>query len=291
MRVLGVDIGGSGVRAGLVDEALQIEDVVRTSLTDRSVGSVVRAVRGALQRRDVDAVGVGMPGFVRSGVVLASPNFPTWCEVDLAGQLAQELGVPVAVENDANAAALGVHAARQGQDLVLLTLGTGVGGGVISEGRLLRGLAGTGAELGHIYVGGDRRCGCGGVGCLETWASTTGLVAAAHEIGQAVDDGLEVVTAARTGAVWATKILEEAGRRLGIGLVTLTNVFAPHRVVLAGGLSQASDLLAPPMLAWWRGHGIAANVALARVEWVGRADELAMVGAATAARRLLTEAS
>ncbi|HHO51392.1 MAG TPA: ROK family protein, partial [Deltaproteobacteria bacterium] len=242
------------------------------------------AVATAAGPEPIEAVGVGVPGFVRGRTVLASPNFPTWREVPLAALLEERLGAPVSILNDANAAALGAWGQHGGgEDLVLLTLGTGVGGGVISEGRLLTGRAGTGAELGHIYVGGPRPCACGGVGCLEAWCSTTGLIRGAAELGHEVSDGAEVIAAASEGQRWASELLDEAGRRLGIGLVTLINVFAPRIVAIAGGLSQASGVLAPPAEAWLRRHGIAANVDHVSIAWLGPADELAIEGAARAA--------
>ena len=132
MHVIGVDIGGSGVRAGRVDEALAITKLARAEVDDREVAPVIEAVvqmvRAACGGDPVRAVGVGVPGFVREGVVLASPNFPAWQDVDLRTALMDRLGVPVTVENDANAATLGAWAEHgDGGDFVLLTLGTGVG--------------------------------------------------------------------------------------------------------------------------------------------------------------------
>ena len=269
---------------------MQLEgEVVRVPLRDRSVANVVDVVASAVASAlppdaRLDRVGVGVPGFVRQGVVVASPNFPEWTDVDLKSALASRLNVPVTVENDANAATLGaaVTLGVRG-DLVLLTLGTGVGGGVISEGKLLRGRAGTAAELGHTYVGGDRECNCGGVGCLEQWCSTTGLLRSARERGQSPKDGEAVVEAARQGDAWAVESVREAGERLGIALTNVVNIFAPEVVALAGGLSQAEDLLAEPAMAWVNANAIAANRARLRVHWLGRADQLAIVGSGAAA--------
>lgn len=288
MGVVGIDIGGSGVRAALVDGSDRAIAPARVALAARTVDVVLeateRAVAEAVGSTAIEAVGVGVPGFVRRRVVLASPNFPSWREVPLGALLEARLGVPVAILNDANAAALGAWEQHGGgADLVLLTLGTGVGGGVISEGRLLTGRAGTGAELGHIFVGGQRPCGCGGVGCLETWCSTTGLIRAAAEQGHEVADGAALVEAASAGQAWAAELLDEAGRHLGVGLVTLINLFAPQIVAIAGGLSQASGVLAPPAEAWLRAHGIAANVDQVSIVWLGPADGLAIAGAARAA--------
>lgn len=282
---LGVDIGGSGVRVGVVAPDGSVSDVRRTTLADRDPDTVIDAVVSAIGERRPARLGVGVPGFVQGRTVLASPNFPAWKGLDLGERLEARLGVPVAVENDANAAALGAWHRRGGRgDLVLLTLGTGVGGGIVTGGRLLRGATGTGAEVGHLWAGGERPCGCGGQGCLETWCSTQGLRRAAAEAGHAVNDGLEVVEAARAGIPWAADAVREAGRRLGIGLVTLVNLFEPDVIALAGGLSLARDLLEPPAEAWLRRYGIRPNATRVALEWLGRADDLAIAGAALSAR-------
>lgn len=287
MRVAGVDVGGSGVRV-----AVRPGDgpVLRARLTDRSVERVVDLIAGlAGELGPIDALGVGVPGFLtRDGTVVGSPNFPDWHDVPLRRLLTQRLGMPVAVENDANAAALGGWA-RWGQrdSLVLLTLGTGVGGGVVDvDGRLLRG-TGTGAELGHIYAGGDAPCGCGGVGCLETWCSTVGLVRQAREHGHQLADGAAVVAAAERGEDWAVEVMNHSADALGRGLTTLVNLFAPRRLVLTGGLTAARDLLAPRAEAWLRRHGVAPSVQAVEVCWQGRAEDVALDGAATRAAQLL----
>lgn len=284
MALVGIDIGGSGVRAGVVDGEGRVHDVVRVRLDDRRAGTVVDAVAAAVGDRPAERIGVGVPGFVRGRVVVASPNFPDWRDLPLGDLLERRMGVPVVVENDANAAALGAWRELGGEgDLVLLTLGTGVGGGIVTGGRLFRGSTGTGAELGHVHVGGDRPCGCGGVGCLEQWCSTNGLRASAREAGHDVADGQQVVEACRRGEAWAVEAVREGGRRLGIGLVTLANVLEPDVFAFAGGLSLAQDLLEPPALDWLRRYGIRANVERLRFHWLGRADHLAIAGAAASA--------
>jgi glucokinase len=283
--IVGVDIGGSGVRASIVaDDTPGV--VVSRALHSREIGDVIETVVECAVALDVpiERMGVGVPGFVSSGVVLASPNFPEWRDVRLAGLLRARFGYPVHIENDANAAAYGswVRAGRQG-DLVQLTLGTGVGGGVIQNGKLLRGAGGTGAELGHIYVGGDRQCGCGGVGCLEMHAGTVGLLAAARERGHTVTRGEEVVNAARAGEPWAVSVMEEAADALGRGITTLVNVFNPDVLRFCGGLAAASDLLGPRSAAWLARHGVGPSARRVKLEWGDRAEHDAIVGAAALA--------
>jgi glucokinase len=287
VRRLGVDVGGTGVRAALVSADGQLESPIeRRALADRSVQAVVAAVSALATSWGAPShVGLGIPGFVRSGRVLASPNFPEWQDVPIGEHLEAVLRCPVSVENDANAAAYGAWLARGAcQDLVLLTLGTGVGGGVVSGGRLLRGAGGTGGEVGHIYVGGVARCGCGGVGCLETWCSDVGFSRLAEEYGHSGLRAAEVVARADAGESWAEQACERVAEHLGRGLVTLVNLFNPDLLVLSGGLAAAQHRLNPGAQRWFQAHGIAASVEWVRWEWEGRADAFAITGAALAFR-------
>lgn len=282
---IGVDVGGSGVRAAAVDNVGITGKIVTVSLADRGVDAVVDALCAAVQKLPSGRpVGVGMPGFVQQGVVLRSPNFPAWRDVRLAQRLRERLGVVVVVDNDANAAALGAAVERLPDGVLLvLTLGTGVGGGVVLRGRPYRGGRRPGAELGHVYAGGERPCGCGGLGCLETWCSTTGLVQAAAEAGVAVSSGKEVVERARAGETWARAAMQEAGRALGRGLCTLVNAFGPDEVLLLGGLAAAEDLLGPPALGWFRERAVA-PLRDTPVHFGARADADAILGAAALVR-------
>lgn len=278
VRVVGVDVGGSGVRAAHVDDAGGVHGLIAVPLPDRSVVSVCAAIERAVRGLEPERVGVGVPGFLRDGAIQASPNFPEWRAVPLGALLEERLGLPVVVENDANSAALGAWWERGGDhDVVLLTLGTGVGGGVVSGGQLLRGLRGTASELGHLYVGGDAPCGCGGVGCLETWASTVGLVRLAAEAGHPVRSGRHVVEAADGGEPWGVAVLEAVNQHLGIGLASLANLYAPHEIVIVGGLAQDPTPWSAAVRIFQE-RVIPAN--LCPVVWLGRADTLAIAGAA-----------
>jgi len=276
---VGVDIGGSGVRVAPVGEDGAVGPVSRATLPAATTAAVLATVVDLVRPLAPARVGVGVPGFVRKGVVLGSPNLPDLTGVPLAELLQQRLDVPVAVHNDANAATLGAWA-RLGRpgDLLLLTLGTGVGGGVMSDGRLVTGSRGTAAELGHIYVGGDQSCGCGGHGCLETWCGTAGLVARARSLGHEVDDAQQVLALAEVHPPVA-ELLDDVVLAMERGLVSLLNTFAPEVLALTGGLSQARALLEPAVIGAV-GRAVPPSVEGLEVHWLGRADQLAISGAA-----------
>ncbi|MFK7927913.1 MAG: ROK family protein [Myxococcota bacterium] len=283
---IGVDIGGSGVRGARVGPDGLQSAVVSRPLSARTVSAVLDAVASVHLELGGGLVGVGVPGFVRDGVVLGSPNLPDLAGVDLRAALQERLEAPCAVANDANVAALGIWHQRGGtEDVVLLTLGTGVGGGIITGGQLLQGSGGTGAEIGHVVVGGTRACGCGGRGCLETWCSNVGLLSAAAEQGHVVTSGEQVVLAADDGQAWAVEILNEAAQHLGFGLVTLVNLFNPDAVVMLGGLAAARTWW-EPAVQWMSDNAVPPSAKRVRVVWGGRADEAAILGAGILAGRI-----
>jgi glucokinase len=287
-RCIGIDIGGSGVRGAVVQEG-RLGSVISHSLVDRSVGRVVDIVAALAEELGSDGtVGVCLPGFIQHGVVRESPNFPAWRDVPMAANLSDALGSPVALMNDANAAALGAWTSRgEKEDLVLLSLGTGVGGGVVIDGRPLLGAGGTGAELGHMYIGGDRRCGCGARGCLETWISTTGLLAAARESGQDAYDGQEIVRRADAGESWAIEVCDCAADALGRGLVTLVNIFNPDTVLLTGGLAGARHRFESRAQAILDAGGIGPSRDRLELIWGPRAEEFSILGVSRNAQRTL----
>lgn len=238
---IGVDIGGSGVRAAVVETDAPVDAWVEVGLKDRQMSTVVDAVVEAVRQLNVTGaygVGVGVPGFVRGGIVVASPNFPSWQDVDLKAILGARLECPISIENDANAAALGAAYLLGCRDLIALTLGTGVGGGVVVDGKLVRGAVGPGAEIGHIWGGGDAPCGCGGYGCLEMSCGTVGLKYLSARQGVTIAAGAEVIESWAQREPWAEAVREEANLAMGRGLVTLANLFSPTRFSICGGLAD-----------------------------------------------------
>lgn len=279
MRVLGVDLGGSGARAAII-EGDRVGEV--RSVRFRPEDALDAVVALGRELGPFDAAGVGVPGQVVRGVVVGAPNLPILVGVAVEKAWAQAWGVPVKVDNDANVAALGAARAWGVDDLALLTLGTGVGGGLVLGGRLVRGVSGAAAEVGHLPVGGARRCGCGAVGCLETVVGTVGLVQAAREVGVDVRDGQAVVEAARAGAPWAVAAVEAAGEALGTAVVTCVAWVNPARIGIVGGLAAAKDLLMPGVEAA-RARWQLASGRDVEIVWGTRADRWAIVGAAALA--------
>ncbi|MFT6142230.1 MAG: glucokinase [Myxococcota bacterium] len=283
--VVGVDIGGSGLRAAAFSGG-KVTDVLEDVGAPQTVKTLVERVSRLVARLGSCAlVGVGVPGFVRDGYVLGSPNLPFLSGVDLCGRLRERLGVPVALLNDANAAAYGAWVASEDRsDLLVLTLGTGVGGGIILGGRPFQGASGTGAELGHIHIGGDIPCGCGAVGCLETWVGTAGLRRQAERLGHSIDNVLELVQRADGGEVWAQHLLLGASRALGQGLRTLLNTLGVQRVLITGGVAGAEAWLRPGAEQVLARYGIPSNTEFVRMEWRASAASWAIAGAAAHAQ-------
>ena len=310
---IGVDIGGTKVSAGVVDEAGKVLAQLKRGTPARSADATRSAVIDLIgelsELYDVEAVGLAAAGFVdetRSRVLFA-PNIPGWRDEPLRTLVERTVNLPVVVENDANAAAWGEarHGAGQGEEhLVCVTVGTGIGGGMVLGGALYRGRFGVASEFGHIQVvPGGRACGCGNRGCWEQYASGSALVREARA--RAADDrkganellalgdgtpegvtGPHVTLAAQEGDPVALAALDEIGRWLGQGLADLAAVLDPGCFVIGGGVSEAGELLLGAARRTYvlaltgTGHRPHAQVRQARL-----GNEAGIVGAADLARR------
>jgi glucokinase len=269
---IGVDIGGTKIAAGVVDDRGSLLATARrqTSAADpeaieREVADVVAELR---RGHDIDAVGVAAAGFIeaRTGVVLFAPNV-AWRDEPLRDDLARRIRLPISVDNDANAAAWGEFrfgAARDVDDMVLVTVGTGVGGGIVLDGRLLRGHVGVAGELGHLRLVPDGLpCGCGNRGCWEQYASGSALERAARDLVRVGAPGADrlrklcggdpaalhgrmVTTAAAGGDPVAIGLLADLGRWLGDGMAQIAAVLDPALFVVGGGVVEAGDLIVEP---------------------------------------------
>jgi glucokinase len=262
---VGVDLGGTKVLVGVVGEGHQVLYEDRESSAgqtgDELLNTLEREIRQALEvRPEAAAVGLGIPCTIdrRRGVAITAVNLPIR-NLPIRDEMRERLGVPVYIDNDANVAALAEHrlgAARGTRDAVMLTIGTGIGGGVIIDGELYRGSNGAASEPGHMVIDFDGppcQGNCPNHGCLETFASGTALArdgrAAAERqpesalgrllTGGGKIDGKAVTDAANEGDPVAAAVVEEAGRRLGAGLSGLANIFEPEVIVLGGGVAKA----------------------------------------------------
>ena len=272
LPVVGVDLGGTYIRAALADEVgevrerRKVETLAREGV-DAVVGRIVRAVEEVSDGAAVAAVGVCSPGPLNSktGVVYSPPNLLGWRDVPLAAMLRERLDVPVVVGNDANAAALGEFeygAGRGFGHVIYVTVSTGVGGGIISDGRLLEGRRGAAGEVGHVVIEPDGPpCNCGNRGCLETLVSGTAIARQARE---AIAAGWEtsvarlaegeprgvtaevVARAAEEGDAFAVELMGMVSRWLGLGLAGLVHLFDPEVLIVGGGVTNAGELLMKP---------------------------------------------
>ncbi|MFA5354642.1 MAG: ROK family protein [Thermodesulfovibrionales bacterium] len=255
---IGVDIGGTNIRAALISPEGEVVSKVK-ALTGSSPLTTLRALLAPLCCTDVTGIGVAVAGIIDrdKGVVLRSPNIPELNGVALRDEVRSWFNLPVLIENDANVAALGeaVRGAGSGfRSFVLLTLGTGVGGGVFMDGRLLS----AAAEIGHISINAEgQACACGNVGCLESYASATAIIGnAISEMEKGTATILrelyqgnfykvtaeDIYNAALDGDSLSRTILREAGRSLGIGIANIINIFSPEAVILTGGLIGAWNI-------------------------------------------------
>lgn len=291
---LGIDMGGTHSRVGLVDRQGRVLAAVKArTLAAEGPGAALdrlaEAARGLLAAReaegrihpgDVAGIGIGTPGpvDVHRGVILSSPNLPGWRDVPVAARLSEALGMPVRHERDANVALLAeawLGAARGHRDVVLLTLGTGIGGSVLVGGALHHGRDGFAWECGHMTIDPDGPpCGCGNRGCLEAFASGTGLQ---RRTGR---EGPELFAAAAAGEAAALAAVREAGAYLGIGLASLANIFNPSLIVLGGGLAAQLPLFYEPMVAEMRRRAFAAVTEGLEVVPAALGDQSGILGAA-----------
>ena len=259
---IGVDLGGTNLRAASVDKHGKMLNKMSGS-TDLAAGrdAVIGDMVEAIQKLKAEAgslrlagVGIGIPGFIlmEEGIVVGSNNLPQFEGFPVRDEIERRLGTQVILENDANAAALGekwIGAGKDVKDLVLLTLGTGIGGGIISAGKVLHGSVGMAGELGHItVVPNGNPCGCGNYGCVEKHASATAIVSMARmmSLGDNVTSE-DVFHMAVAGNAKAKMIFHTMGSSLGIALATLINIFNFPLYLLSGGVLAAWEQFAPAM--------------------------------------------
>ncbi len=274
---IGFDVGGTSLKASLVQSGQILKTVNAPTpadgTSDETIALMVRlieALKGEAQTRElkVTAVGVGMAGLIDSpqGTVITSPNLPRWKDVPLAQRLCEQVSLPVAIDNDVRAMALGelaYGAGKGAEHMLCITVGTGVGSAIILNGEIYRGSTLTAGELGHMMVvhQGGRDCGCGNRGCLETVAGTEGILTLARQYlrrnlapllkeklaaGEPLTPRL-IYEAATAGDRGAIAVFTEVGQWLGQTLAGVVNLLNPERIVIGGGIAQSGDLLFKPL--------------------------------------------
>ena len=291
---IGVDLGGTNLRAAAIDRSGRLIDKVegRTHLKagrEAIVGdmaSSIEQLRDLCGREKLTGIGVAVPGFIRikEGIIANSSNLECLTGYPIRDELEGRLGAPVIFENDANAAALGEKwkgAGHNVDDLVLLTLGTGVGGGIISEGRIVHGYLGMAGELGHItVVTNGNPCGCGNRGCLEKHASASAVIGMARMSGLPATTAKDVFELAQQGNDRAQAIFNSMGEALGIALAMLVNSFNFPLYLISGGLAGAWDAFAPRMFRELRERSFTFRSTDTRVEKAHLLSEAGLYGAA-----------
>ncbi|MBV9229640.1 MAG: ROK family protein [Chloroflexi bacterium] len=293
--VVGVDLGGTQIRTAVLRGATLLSRVGlltgENPTPERIIPRIIQAIHQALDNAgvtldEIAGIGVGAPGPLnpRTGVVFAPPNLAGWHNVPLGATLKEHFSVPIFIENDANSAALGEYmfgAGQSSKEMVYLTISTGIGGGVIADGKILEGIVGTAAELGHMTIDwqGDR-CNCGNIGCLESSSSGTPIARRANELvalgkgdellafalshqkiskepdpmtGSNLAPGADIHVNARTvsmaaeaGIDVACDIIARAAEGLGVGLVNIIHIFNPEIIILGGSVTQIGARLLEP---------------------------------------------
>jgi glucokinase len=305
LPVVGVDLGGTTVKAALVAPGFELGGRGQEPTDLRSqralLDGIERLVDKVRDGADIAGVGFGLPSQIdqRHGRVLDSTNIPLE-DLDFAEEMRRRLGADVMIDNDANVACLAewrIGAAKGSDNVVMLTLGTGVGGGLILDGRPYRGSTGAGAELGHMTIDADGppcQGHCPNRGCLEVLASATGIMREANTLadarpagtlreargGGAVLDARFVIEHARIGDAESLQVLETVGHNLGIGIANLVNIFNPDVVVIGGGVSAAGELLLTPAREEYRRRALPSLVHHTEIVAASLGNDAGVLGAA-----------
>lgn len=275
---IGIDVGGTNVKIALVDGEGKIiySNSVPTYAQmgyEYTVNNIKQAIRDLMKEtntdtKEIEGIGFDFPGQVdyKTGVVKLAPNIPGWVNVPIAQMIEEEFNIPTRIDNDVRCAALGelkFGAGKGCENFVCITVGTGIGSGLVINGQLVRGAANAAGEIGHIklQMNGGPICGCGDTGCLEAFASGPSIVAMAQEYlkggkstkfrEMAGADGeitpYIVAKAAEAGDPVAKRIFEIVGTYIGMGLVSVINLLNPEKVIIGGGVAAAGDLLLAPI--------------------------------------------
>jgi len=308
---IGLDLGGTAIKGGLLDADGKVlaQDMIDTEAEqgpDRVFDRLAELAESLRQQADVDtdkvhAVGVGVPGpMTHEGVLLYAPNLAGWRDIPIQQQIAEKMDWPVRVVNDADAAAYGEYWTGTARDesirySILLTLGTGVGGGIILDGDIYSGPHGAGAELGHMIVRvNGHSCGCGQRGCLEQYTSASAIAAEARRRIQAGQhttlprspSARDVFDGMHAGDKLASQVVEYVCEYLAVACVNLTRVFDPQMILIGGGVAAAGDALLDRVRTYYQDHTLKIYDARARIELASLGNDAGFIGAAGMTRDL-----
>jgi len=305
--IAGVDLGGTNIKAGLVtDTGEVIQRHQRQTLAGHGPEAVAaricQVVHECIQKAGMEpfrvrGIGIGSPGTIdlKNGVVLFSPNLPGWRDIPLRRMVEEGLRMPCLLDNDANVAALAeqwVGAGRGASSLVLFTLGTGIGGGIVLDGRIWHGANGVAGEVGHMSINPDGpRCNCGNYGCFEVYASATGMV---RRMRESIAGGATTSLAARlseftaedihkaalAGDLPARENIEQTGRYLGLGASNIMHIVNPQVVAFSGGVTAAGDMLMTPLLDEVQRRTLEASRMNVRICFAELPNDAGIIGAA-----------
>ena len=297
---IGADVGGTNLRIGVVQNLKVVHEqrihadfaaICRNNAPDQALNQIVDALSLGLQQTlseyaEVSSIGIGFPGFIdpQTGILASSPNLPGLHNIDFAKALSQKIQRPVRVENDALVAAYGeylLNAIPASQGLIYIGLGTGVGGGLVQSGKAIAGEHGFAMEIGHIITHPlGRLCGCGNYGCLEQYASATGISKSYQEVTAQLLSAEELANLARRGDVLAQESFDIAAKSLAQALAHIVKVVDVERVVIGGGVSQAWDLMQPAFDAQLNTDLIPVLRGKVRIAISSAQDQAGIVGAA-----------
>ncbi len=290
----GFDLGGTQVKYGLLDEghALVFRDKKPTPPGIKDMLKLFAEIWEELKKQEktkIIAVGFGIPGIfsLREQKIIQSPNVPALDGFDLRPALGRFIDIPFWLDNDANMAAYGEFKAGAGrgvQNLIHLTLGTGVGSGIIIDGELLHGMCGFAAEMGHLVVNPEgERCNCGSRGCLETEAAAGPIIRNYRKLAETRQPltAEEIAEKARRGDASARRAYEMAGTYLGIALGSAINLLNPEKILLGGGIMESGDLLLPRAIEEARFRSYKASFACSSIEKASLGNDAGLIGAAS----------
>ncbi|MGH9534440.1 MAG: ROK family protein [Terriglobales bacterium] len=305
---IGVDLGGTNLRIAAVSpdgevlEKIALDTEVKEG-RERVIADMCGAIRdlqGRMRGARLAGIGIGVPGVINlaTGMIRQSPNLPGWNDFPVRDDIEKQLNAPVILENDANAAALGEHwvgAGKAVSGLCILTLGTGIGGGIILDGKIWHGQDGMGGELGHMTIDPNGAlCGCGNLGCIEAYASATAILRMAHaainvgrspalrraaeEVGELTAEIIYIT--AQQGDRVAREIFELVGRSLGVAIGNLINIFNLPLYILAGGVARAWDAFEAYLMDEVQKRSVVYRATKTRIEPSHLGAEAGLLGAA-----------